>query len=313
MDRERSRSLALALLCSLAWPALLGCNLQSLVIRATTESTDEVSRERALQLADPELVGPVIAESTVVNEGYLYYTPNYDRLLMSAIFSNVGYGALWLQVDAEEAELAGDSAKAERLNHRTSVLFARALALAKHLLRLADDGFDDAVRGGDEKFQKWLDENFYEKKDAEILLMAATAYFAALSQSDEGFAAAVDLPMARAMAERSVELDPTLSGAQALTLLGAIECTIPEPMGGRPKVGLRMMMRAAELTERQNQGVLVMMAQRCAVPLQQRALFEGLLREVAEGKDFAKYRLTNKIARREATLLLRQTDELFFD
>ena len=231
MNRIRSFCLGLALCCA------AGCNLQSLVIRAQTEATEEVARERALQLADPELVGPVIAESTVVNEGYLYYTPDYDKLLLSTIFANVGYAALWLQVEAEEAEVAGDYAKVDHLNRRSGVLFARALALSKRFLRLWDDGFDAAVQGGDEKFQKWVDDNFYERKDADMLLTVGTAYFAVMIQSEEGLAAAVDLPLARVMVERSVELDPTLSGGQGLMLLGSIECTIPESMGGRPKVG----------------------------------------------------------------------------
>jgi hypothetical protein len=307
MDRLRRLFFALLIASS------AGCNLQAMVIRATTGASDEVAREKALELADPELVGPVMAESTVVNEGYLYYVPDDEALLMSAIFGNVGYGALWLQVEAEEAELAGDFARVEHLNRRTSVLFARAQALAKRLLRLWDDGFDEAVNAGDEKFQAWVDENFYEKKDANVLLTAGTAYFATMIQSEEGLAAAVDLPYARVMVERSVELDPELSGAQGLMLLGSIECTVPEQMGGRPKVGLRLMQRAAQLTHHENHGVLVMMAQRCAVALQDRELFDSTLRTVIDGKDAAKYRLTNKIARRQAMALVKQAGDLFYD
>lgn len=307
MNRLAALSLAFVLVCA------TGCNLQALVIRATTEASEEVVRERVMQLPDPELVGPLLAETTVTNEGYLYYTPDYDKLLMGTIIASVGYGALWLQVQADEAETAGEYAKVDQLNRRTSVLFARALTLAKRLLRLCDDGFDDAVKGGDDAFQAWVEENFYTQDDAEILLTAATAYFAVMIQSEEGLAAAVDLPIARAMVERSIELDPKLSGSQGLTLLGAIECTVPEGVGGRPKVGLRLMQRAAELTQRGNYGVQVMMAQRCAVALQDRPMFERLLGEAIEGKDVAEYRLTNKIARRQAIVLLKQAPDLFYE
>jgi hypothetical protein len=292
---------------------LLGCNVQALVVRATVESTEEVARERALTFPDPEAVGPILAESTVVNEGYLHYTPDYEPLLMTTILGNVGYGTLFLQSEAQEAELAGDFARVERLNQRSSLLFARALALAKHLLRLWDDGFDEAIAGGEEKFLEWLDDNFYEPKDAEVLLTAAAAYGAALIQSEEGLAAAVDLPYARAMIERSVQLDPTLNGGLGLMMLGVIECTIPEQMGGRPKVGLKLMQRAMQQEQRHNHSVLVTTAQRCAVALQDRNMFDKLLTEVIEAKDVEKYRLTNKIARRDAFRLIKQADELFYE
>jgi hypothetical protein len=306
MNTPRSVSLALAL-------CLGGCNVQALVVRATTEGTEEAARERGLTLPDPELVGPVIAESTVVNEGYLYYTPDYERLLMTTILADVGYGTLWLQSEAADAEQAGDFAKFERLNQRSGILFARALFLAKRLMRLWDSDFDAAIAGGEEQFQNWIDDKFYEPKDAEVLLTVSAAYGAALIQSEEGLAAAVDLPYARAMVERSVELDPTLEGGLGLLMLGVIECTIPEQMGGRPKVGLKLMERAAVQEDRRNHSVLVAMAQRCAAALQDRKLFHGLLMEVIEAKDVEKYRLTNKIARHDAVRLLKQEDDLFFD
>jgi hypothetical protein len=306
MNTPRSVSLALAL-----W--LGGCDLQALVVRASMEGTDEVQRERGLTFPDPELVGPIMAQSTVVNEGYLYYTPEDERLLMATILADVAYGTYWLQTEAADAEQAGDFAKSERLNQRSSVLFARALVLAKRLMRLWDSDFDAAMAGGEERFQDWIDDNFYEPEDAEVLLVVSAAYGASLIQSEEGLAAAIDLPFARAMVERSVELDPTLEAGLGLVMLGIIECTIPEQMGGRPKVGLKLMERAAQQEHRQSHSVLVTMAQRCATALQDRKLFHRLLMEVIEAKDVEKYRLTNKIARHDAMRLLKQEDDLFFE
>jgi hypothetical protein len=306
MNTSRSVSLALAL-------CLGGCDLQALVVRATVEGTEEVQRERALTFADPELVGPIMAETTVVNEGYLYYTPDDERLLMTTILADVAYGTYWLQAEAAEAELAGDYAKQERLNQRSSVLFARALVLAKRLMRLWDSDFDAAMMGGEERFQDWIDDNFYEPKDAEVLLTVAAAYGATMIQSDEGLAGFLDLPFARAMVERSVELDPTLQAGLGLVMLGIIECTLPEQFGGRPKVGLKLMERAAAQEHRQSHSVLVSMAQRCATALQDRKLFRSLLMEVIEAKDVEKYRLTNKLARHDAMRLLKQEDDLFFE
>lgn len=290
-----------------------GCNLQSLLIKGTVDSTREFTKERGSSFADPELVGPVIAAGLVSNEGLLYFVPDYEPLLMGTVFSNVAYGVGWLQAEAEQAELDGNFDKVEKLNKRSGILFSRALYYAKRMLRLRDDNFDAAVAGGQDKFQKWVDENFYEKEDAEVLLTAGMAYLVAMIQSEEGLAAAVDLPYARYMIEKSIELDPELNGGQGLMLIGTIECTMPQAVGGRPKLGLALMERAAAMENRTNHGILVAMAQRCAVALQDRAMFQRLLMEVIEAGDVDKYRLPNKLARHQAERLLKQIDELFYD
>ena len=107
----------------------------------------------------------------------------------------------------------------------------------------------------------------------------------------EGLAAAVDLPYARYMIEKSIELDPELNGGQGLMLIGTIECTMPQAVGGRPKLGMALMERAAAMENRTNHGILVAEAQRCAVALQDRKMFQKLLAEVIEGGDVEKYRL----------------------
>jgi hypothetical protein len=290
-----------------------GCNLQALLIRGTVDATAEFTKERAATLADPEMVGPIIAAGTVTNEGLLYFVPDYEPLLIGTVFSNVAYGLAWVIAESADAEAAGNFDKVEKLNARAGILFARALYYTRRMLRLRDDGFDDAVAGGSEKFQAWVNEHFYEKEDAEILLTAGMAYLVAMVESEEGLAAAVDVPYARAMIERSIELDTNLNGGQGLMMIGVFECTMPAALGGRPKVGLALMQKAAAQEKRQSHGVLVSMAERCAVALQDRTMFKTLLMEVIEAGDVEKFRLTNKLARHQAERLLKQMDELFYD
>jgi hypothetical protein len=294
-------------------PLVSGCNLAALLIRGTTDSTAEFTEERGTQFADPEMVGPVIAAGTVTNEGLIYFVPDYEPLLLGAIFSNVAYGVGWLQAESSEAELAGDYDKAEKLNQRSGILFARALYYSKRLLRLRDDDFDAAVAGGPEVFNRWIDDNFYTKEDAEVVLTTGLAYLVAMVESEEGLAAAVDLPYARYMIERSIELDPELEGGQGMMLIGVIECTMPAAVGGRPHLGLKLMEKAAAIDQRRNHGVLVNMAERCAVALQDRKMFQSLLMEVIEAGDVEEFRLPNKLARHTAERLLKQIDEFFYD
>lgn len=294
-------------------PLVSGCNLAALLIRGTTDSTAEFTEERGTHFADPEMVGPVIAAGTVTNEGLIYFVPDYEPLLIGAIFSNVAYGVGWLQAESAEAELAGDFDKAEKLNQRSGILFARALYYTKRMLRLRDDDFDAAIGGGTDVFQHWVDETFYTKEDAEVVLTAGLAYLVSMVESEEGLAAAVDLPYGRYLIERSIELDPELEGGQGMMLIGVIECTMPEAVGGRPRLGLKLMEKAAAIDQRRNHGILVNMAERCAVALQDRKMFQSLLMEVIEAGDVEEFRLPNKLARHQAERLLKQIDEFFYD
>lgn len=308
---RRATIAALAFLA--ATPTLGGCNLTSILVKGTADGASEFADKRATHFADPEMVGPVVAAATVTSEGFLYYVPDYEPLLVSTIFANIAYGIGWLQAESQDAELAGKFDVAERLNTRAGILYARALYWTKHMLRLRDDDFDAAMAGGMDQFKRWVDENFYEKADAEVLLIAGMAYAVSMIESEEGLAAAVDLPYARYMIERSVELDRELDGGQGLGLIGVMECTMPELLGGRPKLGLQLLQQAAAIEQRRNHGLLVQMAERCAVALQDRKMFTSLLMEVIEAGDVEEYRLPNKLARHQAERLLKQIDEFFYD
>ena len=289
------------------------CNLTAITIKGTVDGTREFTQAKGGEFADPELVGPVIAAGLITNEGTLYYVPDYEPLLLGTIFNNVAYGVGWLQASALEAEINGKYDDAEHYNKRAGLLFARALQLTKRMLRLRDDGFDKAMASGVENFKIWVDDNFYEKDDAEVLLTAGLAMLVSMLESEDGLAAAVDRPYATYLVERSVELDPTIQGGQGLATLGTIWCTVPSMVGGNPKFGYELLQRAAALTNRGSHGVLVTTAERCAVALQDRKLYYDLLMEVIQAGDVPKYRLSNKLARKKAERLLKQIDEFFYD
>ena len=301
-------------------PALLAlalctsaCNLTAITIKGTVDGTKEFTDAKGGEFADPELVGPVLAAGLITAEGTLYYVPDYEPLLQGTIYNNVAYGVGWLQAAALEAEINGKFDEAEHLNARAGLLFARALALTKRLLRLRDDGFDKAMASGVEAFKVWVDDNFYEKQDAEVVLVSGLAMLVSMLGSPEGVAAAVDRPYAQYLIERSVALDPTLQGGQGLATLGAVWCTVPAMVGGDPKFGLELLQRAAAITNRTSHGVLVTTAERCAVALQDRKMYYDLLMEVIQAGDVPKYRLANKLARRKAERMLKQINELFYD
>lgn len=290
-----------------------GCNLTSLLIKAQTDGAEDFADAKGKEFADPELLGPVLASGIVTSTGTMWYVEDYEPLLAGATFARIAYGVGWLGLEAQALEVEGKFDEAERLNKRAGLLYASALRIARRILRLRDSGFDAAVNGGLATFTQWVDDTFYRKEDADILITTGLAYFVYMLESEEGLAAAVDLPYGRYLLERSIELDPMAESGVALSTLGVVECTIPALLGGRPKIGMKMMERAATMTDRKAHGILVGMAERCAVALQDRKLFHKLLMEVIEAGDVPEERLPNKLARRRAELLLKQVDELFYD
>jgi hypothetical protein len=304
-------------LCALGFALVLGstgCDLASVLIKAQTDGTNEFMDVKGTSFQDPELVGPFLAGATVMNEGNLYFVPEYEPLLQGAAFSNVAYGMNWLGPEAADAQERGDYAAVENANKRAIQMFKRAAEISKRILRLRDPGYDDAKNSGDiETFKTWVDHNFYEKSDASVLLTAGVSFMVSMLKSEEGMAGLVDIPYAKYLVERSVELNPNAQGSLGLTALGIYWCTVPSMVGGDPKFGLTLLQQAKERTKGQSVAGNVPAAERCAVGLQDRQLFKQLLNEVAEVPDYEKYRLTNNQAKKEAARLLKHEDELFYD
>lgn len=305
-----TRKIAVLALCAFLFSAA-GCDLTSFMIKSTVDETATV--EIPWQIWDTDVLEYAIVNSIVVNEGQLEKVPEYEPLLIATIMSEVGYAAMWLDEKADKAELAGDFDEVERLDKKQGLLFDRALLHAKKMLRLRDSGFDEALASGVEPFEKWVKENFFRKDDAEVTLVAGTAWLATMQASADGLAAAVDRPFAEALLKRSIELDPELEGARALTLLGTVECTVPQMLGGDAKKGMAFLERSAKLTNREVHQTLVTMAELCAVALQDRKLFRDLLMEVIESGDVEEYRMMNHFARRKAVRLLGQADDFFME
>lgn len=290
-----------------------GCNLREILVSATADATREATAEIGPKQWDLELVERTVAAGVITTEGAALYAPEHEPLLMSVVEGYYSYAQGFLKEQAHAAELAGDFDKAERLQRRSGLMFDHALQYAKRIMRLRDDGFDAAVGGGLENYGAWLRENFFvAEDDAEVLLVVGTAWFLTLTGSEDGLAATVDLPFAQATVQRSIDLDPTLSGHRGEMILAIVKCAIPEMMGGKPAEGFAALERVAELTNRQNHAVLVAQAELCATALQDRQKFHATLMEVIQAGDIEEYRIFNKIARARAGRLLSQIDELFF-
>jgi hypothetical protein len=200
----------------------------------------------------------------------------------------------------------------DRWATRARWMYLRARNVGFELLRSSADGFDDARAGGLPAFERWLDAEFDDAEQAPALLWTGYSWGSAINVSLEDPELIADLGMAKALVQRSVELDPRYYNAAGLTFLGYAEAGFPEALGGNPEAGQRSFERALTLTERHALIIQVNYAKSYAVATGNRELFVQLLEEVVNATDQGnEVRLSNKIAQRRARRYLANIDQYF--
>lgn len=291
--------------------ATFGCNLAPVLIESEHETT------RKLKFVDrhwdPDLFDNILTVNLIQMEGKLEVDPDYENLLRSLMFQYAAYATYWMDDKIKDMEDAGNFEKAERLADRKALLLDRATVHMFHMMRLRDEGFDEALASGVNGFRDWVEESFFTEKDAEVILDAGTAWFANMSASADGLAAAVDRPYAEILMLHSVSINPELEHARGLAILGTVECSVPQAAGGTPQKGIKYLERALEITQRKTHTVQLALAEKCAVEIQDRKMFLRYLNEIIEAGDDNDNRFVNKLARHRAERLLRNIDDLIYE
>ena len=277
------------------------------VVRVTERAAPAVQEHWDYEFARDSLPSGIVRL-----EGMFRVVPDNEDLLIQLVRAYSAWGFGFIEDQMEEAELNGEWDEADRLRTRARLAYQRAIMFAKRLFRLIDDDFDAVFAEGPDAFQAWVVDTFDDEEDTEILFWVGYAWGLMIRADDPS--ALVDLPIARALIDRSVELDASYFHYSGMTFQAAIEGSIPAQMGGNPERSRELFERVLELTDRRALTVQLNYARTFAVNTNDRELYVRLLREVVEAGDvLPEMRLANKIARRRAERSLRRTDELFYE
>ncbi|MCC7541413.1 MAG: hypothetical protein IT379_34670 [Deltaproteobacteria bacterium] len=250
------------------------------------------------------------AAAIVQLEGIRRLKPTHEDLLLQLVRAYVAFAFAFVEERMEAAAERGDTAEEEHQRRRAIQLYSRGRAVALYALRLQDDGLDEAMRGGEGPFVRWLREEFDDEEDAAILFWAGYAIGARININRDDVSAAVEFPYARALVQRSVELDERYYHAGGHVLLGSIYGEFGEAVGGNPALSRQHFERALQITRRRTLLVQLQYATTYAASQGNRQLFEQLLREVIDSRvDEPSSRLANRVAQRRAARYLRQIDE----
>src|SRR5215471_2830227 len=299
--------------CALALGAsLAACNMTKLAATSTADVFHQAAPAFDEQL-DYDFAKQAAPGSIMQLEGVLRVLPDNELLLFDACKSWTSYAFGFVEEEMEIAAERGDLQTADHQRARAQRMHLRARDLGRRLLERKSSGFQQAAQRGPDALRAFLAEHFRDRADAPALLFTGFAWGAAIDISRDDPALVADLPIARVLVERSVELDESCENANGLAFLRYVDASTSEAMGGHPEAGKKRFERALALTRHKALMVQMNFARSYAIEKQNRALFLALLQEVAKtGPDVnPSSRLTNEVARRRAVRLLRRVDELF--
>jgi predicted anti-sigma-YlaC factor YlaD len=256
---------------------------------------------------DPELIRDATPFALKLYESLLESVPTHVPLLIATCGSFTQYGYAFLEAEA-------DSLDASR---RADAIALRERAL-KHYLR----GRGYCLRAADARFGKGTSAALLQdpamavakarKDDVPLLYWSAASWGAAISLGIDRPDLAVDFPTVRALADRALALDPSWNKGAIHELMITLD-SLPEALGGNPARAREHFKTAVDIQKGLSPGPYVSLATGVAVPMQDRAEFERLLKEalaIDPEKDPSN-RLVILVTQRRARVLLDRADEKF--
>jgi hypothetical protein len=291
-----------------------GCNLNRMAADATTRVV-EAGAEGVNGFWDYEIFGQAVPGALLQSEALVRSSPDNELLLLGLAKSYVSYAYGWVQDEWERADDKGDFETADRIERRVMLLYQRAAQVSLRAVHNRDE--KKQLRGKLKArdlpaLQAYLREAFTDLDDAPALYWAGLSWGSQMANSGGSVAELADAPIARALMERSVEIDPGYADAGGLGVLGTVEASFPELFGGNLEKAKSYYDRALEVCHRRNHLILLSYAKTYAVAKQDRALFLQLLNEILSAPDQGSdIRMANKVARHRAERYLSKLDQWF--
>ncbi len=288
---------------------MVGCG--DVAIRFAASSTSDVFARASPALDqhwDYDLAADALPGSILQLEGIMRVVPDEEQTVLGAARAYVAYAFGFVEDEAEALEAEGRTEEAAFQRRRAVALYRRGRDLALHRLRLEESDFDEARAEPVQDYRAWLEDEFDDAEDAEVLFWAAYAWGSWVNAASPS-APHPDRAYAIATMRHSVALDPSYYGASGSIFLAFVATKAP---GSTPERARAAWDLALDRSGRTNLLAQVTMARLHAVDTHDRALFVELLQEVLEAEDVApSMRLSNQIAKRRAGRYLRQVDALF--
>ena len=253
---------------------------------------------------DLELVGDAIPFGLKLYESLLDSSPTNKDLLIATCSNFTQYGVAYLETDALVLGDAQHHDEVVHLNERALKLYLRAKGYCERAMEVRFPGIMQKLPADPAGALAKA-----EKKDVPLLYWMAASWGSAIALGVDRPDLVIDMPTVRALAERAMALDETWSHGTLHEMFVSLD-SLPPALGGNPERARMHFTKAVELQKGLSPGPYVALALGVAVPAQDRAEYEKLLKE-ALAIDPAKDRsnqLVTLVQQRRARALLDQID-----
>ena len=285
---------------------LAGCSLRTMAVNAVLPTL--VNPAVYLSEEDPELVRDSLPFLLKTIESIIDADPERQDVLLFANTGFVLYANAFLQADAAIAEW-DDYDRALELNERARRMYLRARDYGLRNVEVDHPGITARLRTDPEAAVA-----AFRREEVESLYYLGGAWMLAISLGLDRPALVADLPAARALLDRALELDAGFERGALHSAFVTLE-SVGEAMGGSYARAREHFDRAVELSDGQDAGPYVALATGVSIAEENREEFSELLETaIAIDPDEAPAnRLLNLIAQKRARVLLDHIDDLFFE
>ena len=286
--------------------ALAGCSLRTMAVNAVLPTL--VNPAVYLSEEDPELVRDSLPFLLKTIESIIEADPARQDVLLFANTGFVLYANAFLQADAAIAEW-DDYDLALELNERARRMYLRARDYGLRNVEAAHPGITARLRSDPEAAVA-----VFEPEEVESVYYLGGAWMLAISLGLDRPALVADMPAARALLDRALELDEDFERGALHSAFVTLE-SVGEAMGGSYARARDHFARAVELSDGQDAGPYLALATGVSVAEENRGEFRDLLETALaiDPDEAPENRLLNLIAQKRARVLLDHIDDLFFE
>ena len=306
MVRQASRRGVRTIFAAVAVAALAGCSLRTMAVNAVLPTL--VNPAVYLSEEDPELVRDSLPFLLKTIESIIEADPARQDVLLFANTGFVLYANAFLQADASIAEW-DDYDLALALNERARRMYLRARDYGLRNVEVAHPGIAARLQSDPEAAVA-----VFEPEEVESLYYLGGAWMLAISLGLDRPALVADLPAARALLDRALELDEGFERGALHAAFVTLE-SVGEAMGGSYARARDHFARAVELSDGQDAGPYLALATGVSIAEENRDEFRDLLETALaiDPNEAPENRLLNLIAQKRARVLLNHIDDLFFE
>jgi len=256
---------------------------------------------------DLELVGQAIPFGLKLYESLLESAPKNTNLLIATCSNFTQYGVAYLETEALVLGEAEHHDEVAHLNNRALRLYLRARGYCMRGMDVRFPGIEKELQTDPAKALAKA-----TKADVPLLYWTAASWGSAIGLGLDKPDLVIDMPVVRALAERALALDDTWSKGALHEMFISLD-SLPEALGGTGAGAREHFARAVQLQGGKSPGPYVALAVGIAMPAQDRAEFESLLKKALaiDPELDPSNRLVTLVQQRRARALLDHIDTMF--